>query len=133
LTRFVFQYAWKSFGQFRKILVTRKVIKVEFFFHFCLGKLGHSGKIMVLKKFRDFENFILPDNYVHLINVEENFHLCPKILGTLEISSCLKTLGSLGNFCLIFLGRLWRWKNIFGVAHHPMCSHMKISVLVEQH
>jgi hypothetical protein len=61
---------------------------------------------MVLKKFRDFENFILPDNYVHLINVEEKFHLCPKFLGTLEISSCLKTLGSLGNFCLIFLGRL---------------------------
>jgi hypothetical protein len=29
-------------------------------------------------------NFILPDNFGHVRKVEENFHLCPKILGTLK-------------------------------------------------
>jgi hypothetical protein len=48
---------------------------------------------MVLKKFGHFEIFIMPDNYVHLINAEKKIHLCPKILGTLEISSRLKKIG----------------------------------------
>jgi hypothetical protein len=56
-------------------------------------KIGHSGKIMVLKKIGHLKIFIMPDNYVHLINVEKQFHSCPKLLGTLEISSCLKKIG----------------------------------------
>jgi hypothetical protein len=28
--------------------------------------------------------FILPDNFGHVRKVEENFHLCPNIFGTLE-------------------------------------------------
>jgi hypothetical protein len=37
------------------------------------------------KNFGHFENFIMPDNYVHLINVEKKIHLCPKILVVWEI------------------------------------------------
>jgi hypothetical protein len=36
---------------------------------------------------------ILLNNYGHLIDVEDNFHLCPKILGIPKISSCFKQIG----------------------------------------
>jgi hypothetical protein len=37
------------------------------------------------KSFGHFGNFLMgPDNFGHLIKVEENFHFCPNILGHLE-------------------------------------------------
>jgi len=36
---------------------------------------------------------ILLNNYGHLIDVEDNFHFCPKRLGILKISSCFKKFG----------------------------------------
>jgi hypothetical protein len=36
---------------------------------------------------------ILLNNYGHLIDVEDNFHLCPNIFGILKISSCFKKFG----------------------------------------
>jgi hypothetical protein len=41
----------------------------------------------------DFGILILLKNYGHLINVEDSFHLHPKILGILKISSCFKKFG----------------------------------------
>ncbi len=60
--------------------MNKKVIKVEFFFSFLPRKIGHSRKIMVLKKFGHFEICIMPDNYVHLINVEKKSFM-PKCFG----------------------------------------------------
>jgi hypothetical protein len=50
----------------------------------------------MLKQFGHFESLIMPNNYGHLVNVEDVFHSCPNILGTLEISSCLKFFGQFG-------------------------------------
>jgi hypothetical protein len=35
------------------------------------------------------------------MNVEEFFHLCPTILHTLGISSCVKTFGQFENFSVL--------------------------------
>jgi hypothetical protein len=76
----------------QKISLTRKIIKVEFyFFHFCPEKLGSGKKIPDAKKnLCILRILILPNNYGQFINVEESFHLCPNILGILEMSSCFK-------------------------------------------
>jgi len=76
-------------GDFENFILPGKVIKVDLF-SFLPRKIGH---FLTLEIFWHFENFILPDIYGHLMNVEENFHFCPTILHTLEIISCLKTFG----------------------------------------
>jgi len=38
------------------------------------------------EKFGLFGNFILPEKFGQVIMVEENFHLCPNVLGVLEKS-----------------------------------------------
>jgi hypothetical protein len=78
--------------------VPGKAIKVEFFSFLPRKKIGH---FLTLEIFWHFENFILPDIYAHLMNVEEIFHFCPTILHTLEISSCLKTFGQFENFSVL--------------------------------
>jgi hypothetical protein len=68
-------------------------------FSFLPRKIGHSGKVLMLKNFGHFEIFLFcPIIMGHLVNVEDVFHSCPKILGTLEISSCLKFFGQFGKF-----------------------------------
>jgi hypothetical protein len=56
----------------------KKFIVTQHFWHF--------GKIQMLKNFGHFGIFMLPDNFKHLQKVEESFHLCPNILGTLKKS-----------------------------------------------
>jgi len=87
----------KILGNFENFSVPGKVIKVEFF-SFLPRKIGHFLRLEI---FLHFESFILPDIYGHFMNVEESFHLCPTILHTLEISSCLKTFGQLENFSVL--------------------------------
>jgi hypothetical protein len=70
-------------------------------------KRGHSEKSRCLKLFGILVIRVLLKNYGHLINVKDSFHLRPKIVGILKISSCFKKqLGSLRCFCPINSGRL---------------------------
>jgi len=56
-------------------------------------KIGHSEKSRCLKFSGNLGILILLNNYGHLIDIEDNFHFCPKILGILKISACFKLLG----------------------------------------
>jgi hypothetical protein len=72
----------------------------------------------------------LPNNYGHLVNVEDVFHSCPNILGSLEISSAWNFLGSLGIFLLDNFGQIVKAKKWFcGCPPSQVLSHMKVSVL----
>jgi len=55
------------------------------FFSFVPKKIGHSEKSQCLNFFDILGILILLNNYEHLINVEDSFHFCPKILGNLRI------------------------------------------------
>jgi hypothetical protein len=79
----------KISGNFGNFSLLGKVINVDFF-SFLSKKLGHSEKSQCLKLFGILGIHILLNNYGHLINVEDSFHLRPKILGILKISSCFK-------------------------------------------
>jgi hypothetical protein len=48
---------------------------------------GTLEKSRFSKKLGILEFFMLPDNFKHLQKVEESFHSCPNILGTLKKSS----------------------------------------------
>jgi hypothetical protein len=49
------------------------------------GKIIRVEKNHCCPKLLDtLENFMLPDNFGHLIKVEESFHFCPNLLGILE-------------------------------------------------
>jgi hypothetical protein len=70
-------------------------------------KIGHSEKSQCLNFFGILGILILLKNYRHLIDVEDNFHLCPKVLGILKISSCFKIKGQFAKKnCPIISGRL---------------------------
>lgn len=56
------------------------------FFSFLLNNFGHFGKIPTLNVFGRFENFMMPNHFGHIINVEKNLHLSPNIMGTLDKS-----------------------------------------------
>jgi hypothetical protein len=62
------------------------------FFSFLPKKIGRFEKSQCLKFFGILGILILLNNYGHLIDVEDNFHFCPKILGILKISSCFKKI-----------------------------------------
>ncbi len=64
--------------------------------------LGTLEDFSCSKSFGHFGNFLMgPDNFGHLIRVEEIFHLCPNILGPLE-KSFLGILGSFYYAALLF-------------------------------
>jgi hypothetical protein len=107
----------------QKILVLKK-IQENFFsrtlqkfwafleFVSCLGRLygfkifisahnfGHNtlDKSRCSKILGILGNFSLPGNFWHLIKVEEIFHLCQNMLGTLEKLRCSKSFERLENF-----------------------------------
>jgi hypothetical protein len=65
---------------------------------------------------------ILLNNYGHLIDVEDNFHLCPKVLGILKISSCFKTFMQFEKKLPKNFGQLLKVNFFFVIADHPRCS-----------
>jgi len=73
------------------------------------------------------------DNFKHVINVEESFHSSPKILGSLEISWCLKIfrqfenlyaaqkiqitiVGPPNNNITIFIKKMWQILEFFSLV-----------------
>jgi hypothetical protein len=80
----------KISGNFGNFSLLGKVINVDYFIS--AQKLGIL-KIPMLEFFGILGILILLNNYGHLIDLENNFHFCPKRLGILKISSCFKKIG----------------------------------------
>jgi len=78
----------KFSGNFENFSLLGKVINA--FFFISVKKIGRFEKSQCLKFFGISGILILLNNYGHLIDVEDNFHFCPKILCILKISSCCK-------------------------------------------
>jgi hypothetical protein len=94
-------------------------------------KIGHSEKSQCLKSFCIFGILILLNNYGHLIDVEDNFHFCPKLLGILKIPSCLKRFGQFEKKLPNNIGQIMK-VNFFFWCHcrsSQVLSHMKINIL----
>jgi hypothetical protein len=66
----------KNSGNFGNFSLLGKVINVDFF-HFC--PKNWAFKKIPMNFFGMLGILILLNNYGHLIDVEDNFHLCPKV------------------------------------------------------
>jgi hypothetical protein len=82
----------KLSGNFGNFNLLGKVMNVDFFF-ISAQKIGHSEKSQCVNFFGILGILILLNNYGHLIDVDDNFNFCPKLLGILKISSCFKKIG----------------------------------------
>jgi hypothetical protein len=82
----------KLSGKFGNFSLLGKVINVDYF-SFLPKTLGILKNPKACNFLAFWGILILLNNYRHLIDVEDNFHFCPKILGIPKISSCLKTIG----------------------------------------
>ncbi len=85
-------------------------------------KIGHSEKSQCLNFFGILGIHILLNIYGHLIDVEDNFHFCPKLLGILKISSCFKTFGQFEKQLPNNFGQIMKVLFFLVIADHPRCS-----------
>jgi hypothetical protein len=71
----------------------------------------------------------LLNNCGHLIDVEDNFHLCPKSLGILKISSCFKKFGQFEKTLPNNFGQIMKVNFVSSLPTIPGANHMKINML----
>jgi len=133
---YVRKYSWlffsKMLGKFSGNLgnfsLLGKVINADFL-SFLPKKLGIL-KSRCLNVFGNLGILILLNNYGHLIDVEDNFHFCPKLLGILEISSCFKKFGQFEKTLPNNFGQIMKVILFFGHCRpSQVLSHMKINML----
>jgi hypothetical protein len=119
----------KISGNFGNFSLLGKVINVVFFF-ICAQKIGHSEKSRCLNFFGILGLLILLNNYGHLVDVEANFLLSPKILGILKISSCFKKFGQFEKHLPNNFGQTMKVIYLFRhCGSSQVFSHLKINML----
>jgi hypothetical protein len=109
----------KFSGNLGNFSLLGKVINADFL-SFLPQKLGIL-KSPCLNVFGILGILILLNNYGHLIDVEDNFHFCPKLLGILKISSCFKKYGQFEKTLPNNFGQIMKVIFFSVIANHPRC------------